>query len=266
MAVGDQRDIARRLKEVIPPSWYPDPATNEHGFLQGFANIASGLYALISFSKLQMRLSTMTGMFIDLFAYDHLGRTISRKVNETDDAWRARVQTALTEQRVTRSGMSQAIFNLTGKLPIIFEQWNPGDAGAWASSVSPTTNTCFFAWGTRGSATGIINGWTSAGGSGFGGAGAWGSRSMPNACFMTVFRPGLQGVPSRGGWASRVSPTNSTLGGWASSTVAYIANSVLGSFSWVARNEIHGTVTDQDIYDLINVTKPLGVEVWVQLI
>lgn len=267
MATGDQHDIARRLKEVIPPSWYPDPSTNEHGFLQGFASIASSLYGLISFSKLQMRLSTMSGIFIDLFAYDHLGRTITRKAGETDTAWRARVQAALLAERVTRNGMYKAILNLTGKAPLIFEQWNPGDTGAWASRNSPSLNTCFFAWGTRGNGvSGFLNGWPAVNGNSYGGAGAWGTRTMPNAVMMTVFRPGLQGVPNRGGWASRTSPTNSTLGGWASNLVAYTANSVLGAFAWISRSQTSGSVTDQDIYDLINVTKPLGVAVWTQLI
>ena len=63
--------------------------------------------------------------------------------------------------------------------------------------------------------------------------------------------------------SGRITPT---LGGWASRLASYTANSVLGAFAWITRSQIYGAVTDQDIYNTINRTKPVGVAVWVQLI
>lgn len=129
MATGDQADVTSRLWSVIPPSWFPSGAPNVTALLSGTASAASWLYGLIGFAKAQTRLATAVGPFLDLFAFDYLGRAIIRRSKEADDPWRARIKAEILRERVTRAGMSKAISDLTGNAPVIMEPWNPGDMG-----------------------------------------------------------------------------------------------------------------------------------------
>lgn len=74
---------------------------------------------------------------------------------------------------------------------------------------------------------------------------------------MTVFRSGIGvGVANIGGWSTGVgSSAGPSPMGWDQ-----------GSGEWVSEALITGPVTDQDIYDTINATKPTGETVWVQLV
>ena len=79
------------------------------------------------------------------------------------------------------------------------------------------------------------------------GPGSWGS-SIPDQVFITVQRTGIGvGIAYSGGW-----------------NTGYIGWNQAGQ--WTDASQITGAVTDQDIYDTINRTKPAGVTVWVQLI
>lgn len=128
--IGSQGDVSRRLFQVLPPSWFPNPAPNINALLQGFAAIGATAYSLIAFAKAQTRLLTSTGIFVDLFGFSYLGRTIKRAAGEADAAYAGRVQTEILRERATRAGMSKALLDLTGSAPVIFEPWNTGDAGA----------------------------------------------------------------------------------------------------------------------------------------
>jgi hypothetical protein len=91
------------------------------------------------------------------------------------------------------------------------------------------------AWGAS------ISGWSS-------GAGGWGSLLHRAQVFITAFRPATAGIPNVIGWGG-------TAGGW----------STPGQFKWSNLSQIEGSVTDEDIYALIAVTKPAGVRAWVRI-
>lgn len=253
MATGDQADVAARLRSLIPPSWFPQDAPNVNALLQGFAAVGAWAYDLIAFAYLQIRLATASGIFLDLFAYDYLGLFIRRRKEEADDNWRARIKATILQERVTRAGMASMIKTLAGGPPIIFEPWNTGDAGGW--------NTGALAWAgsTAGSSPG--GGWNVASGwgvnaSGWGltsassadastGAGGWGSTTMPAQFLITVPPAVQQGVPQIGGWNQGPISWN-------------------GAGEWTGASG-EGALTDQDIYDAINATKPTGSIAWTQL-
>ena len=111
--------------------------------------------------------------------------------------------------------MIDALTDLTGKAPYVFEPWNPGDTGAWDVGT--------FAWDI---------------------AGGWGDTCLPAQAFVNVIPPGA-GIPSAPGWDIAL--------GWD-----------VGGM-WGDMNMIDGTITDQDIYDTINKTRPTGAIVWTQL-
>jgi hypothetical protein len=119
---------------------------------------------------------------------------------------------------VTRNGMTGVVTTLTGKAPIIFEPWNTGDTGGWD--------------------TGTV---------GFDLAGAWGDPALIAQSFITVTRPGVEGIPNVSGW-------DNGAGGWD-----------VGSIEWTDQSMIVGNVTDSDIYDAVNVTRATGTIAWVAI-
>lgn len=254
MATGDQVDIQSRLQSVVPPSWFGDTPTNESAALSGFASIASGIYNLIAFAKLQMRRLTASGMFLDLYAYDYLRLTTLRRTGEADDLWRARIGKEILRERVTRNGVSQAVSDLVGKTPIIFEPWNTGDTGVLSSRVAPAPGN-----GTMGFASRVDTSVV--------GGGLLGSRKMANVAFMTINRPGIFGVGNLGGMIARSTFGGDEaygLGGFSSRTT--VSTATYGSFAFITRAQAQGVISDQDIYNTVIVNKPLGVIVVAKLI
>src|SRR5438105_4818067 len=104
MATGDQHNVASRLRQLLPPSWFPDLAPNLWALLQGAGNVFAWLYALISFAKLQTRISTATGFFLDLMGLDFFGRNFPRMKGQSDASYSAAMKKELIRERVTRKG------------------------------------------------------------------------------------------------------------------------------------------------------------------
>ncbi len=237
MATGSSADIQARIAGAPPygvlPKWWAWVAPVRDALIGGASDLLASCYSFIAYVKTQTRLWTATGVFIDIFGFDFLGLAVVRMAGESDAVYAARVRKEILRERVTRSGMVQALTDLTGQQPNIFEPWNTNDAGAW--------NTGALAWS----------------GGGAGGAGAWGSTLMPNQVMIIVYRSSTVGVglANYGGWShgtgSSATPSN---GGWNT-----------GGVGWSSAAMALGGITDQDIYDCINLTKPVGVVVWVSI-
>lgn len=131
MATGDGADFLSRLKRELPTRWFNVTAPIRDAVLGGISDALAWTYSLNAFVKLQERLATATGQFIDLFCFDYLGLTIRRLLSETDTAFTARVKKEILRPRVTRAAMVEAITDFAGSAPQIFELWNPSDTGAW---------------------------------------------------------------------------------------------------------------------------------------
>lgn len=268
MATGDIKNIIRRLSSLIPSSWFSKASSTGHwwdggtdigALLQGFGTVANWAYNQAVLAKAQMRLLTSSGMFIDLWSYDRLGAYIQRKPGETDALWSMRVQKEVCRIRVSRSGMSQAILDLTGTAPIIIEPWNTGDCGAWSTGVGSSALPTPSSW-----VTGV-----NSSGNAVQGQYGWGTQAWTAVVLMIVKLPGLQGIPSIGGWSTGVgSSATMTIGSWTTGvgSSATPNGSTLGGISWITQSQVAGAVTSQDVYDAINRTKAEGVQVFVQLI
>lgn len=191
MATGDQNDITGRLLSILPPSWFSSRAPILTGLLQGFATAGSFVYGFIATARAQTRLATMRGMFIDLFAFDFFGRYLWRKAAETDAALKVRIRKEIFRPRVTRAAMAQALLDLTGNTPAIFEPWSPQDAGGY-----------------------------DAGGAGFDSAGGWGDTVLPAQVFIRLKRPGIPGVPNVAGF-------DAGAGGWDTGAIEYADASLM---------------------------------------
>jgi hypothetical protein len=175
MATGDQTDIYTRLRRVLVP-WFGADATISpkiSALLQGFASAFSGIYLLIAFARLQARIATSTGGWLELSAYDYLGAGFGRFVGETDTLYSLRIRREILRDRVTRPAIVQAVKDLVGATPTIFEPFSTIDCGGYGGA-----------------------------GLAYGRAGLYGSRAAPYEVWVTTPYPQGYGVPNRGGWGS----------------------------------------------------------------
>jgi hypothetical protein len=121
--------IISNLKDSLAP-WFGDidDDPNLSAFIQGYANSAQFNANLLQYVSLQTRLATCTDGFLDLFANDFFGNKLRRHSAESDASYRKRIQSNLLAERVTRTGLYNALLNLTGRAPIMFEPWNALDS------------------------------------------------------------------------------------------------------------------------------------------
>ncbi|MGU3387295.1 hypothetical protein ACLBYG_22485 [Methylobacterium sp. D53M] len=125
-----QADMLARLRALLPP-WFPDDDPILDGLLSGIAALLVFVLGLIAFAKLQTRVMSATGAFLDLAAFDLFGAQFRRRMNEPDASFQLRVRKEVFRPRNTRAAITQAVTDLTGIAPELREPWNPGDNGAW---------------------------------------------------------------------------------------------------------------------------------------
>lgn len=234
MATGDIDDIFGRLRGYLPSRWFgspSDPKPIRDAVLNGFAVVLSYLYDLYSYAKLQTRLATMTDGWLDMFAADFFGTTLPRKAGESDDSYRSRIKAALFREKATRKGISDALFALTGRLPVIVEAWRPLDTGAYAQGVP---NPLAGPFGAP---------------FGYNVAGVYGSMQLNAQFFVTAFRP-------------NDSAALSNIDGYEINVGGYNAGSQI---SYASLTEWTGGISDSDIYACVAGAKAEGTVAWVHI-
>lgn len=173
---GDQQDILSRLKQVLPLQWFPDGTPVLDTLLNGVAWAWAWVYELLQYVKSQTRISRAQGTWLDLIAADYFGPMLDRRVGETDDAYRLRIQMELVRERGTRRAVISSLIDQTDRSPIVFEPANTSDTGGYGS----------------------ISG--AEGGVAYGVAGGWGCLSLPFQFFVTAYRPTSMGIGFVSGW------------------------------------------------------------------
>lgn len=182
MTTGSSSDILDRVKKALPPRWFAWVAPYRDAVIGGLSDSASWCYGLIGYARAQTRLATAYGIWLDILAYDFVGRVLTRN-KAGDDVFRAIIKATILQERVTRNGMINALTALTGSAPWVFEPWNTYDTGAYSG------------------------GGKSYGSMGYGvGRGGYGSMNLPGQTFVNVIRSASSGVPNVGGY------TNNKLG------------------------------------------------------
>jgi hypothetical protein len=184
--IGDQANILARIKALLPFRWFPDSTPVLDALLSGPAWALAQIYALIQYAKLQTRIATATDGFLDLISYDFFGTSLLRRLQETDSAFRTRILATLFRPKATRQGMIDALVNLTGRTPVIFEPARPLDTGGYGVAC------------------------------GYGVAGGWGSLQYPAQAFITAFRPAGSGIPNVAGYGSSYGSYGGGFSMWAS--------------------------------------------------
>ena len=248
MATGDTDDILTRVKMLIPFRWFSWVAPLRDAILGGLSDGGAWCYAWIVYAKQQSRIATSTGPFLDLISYDFLGRHLPRG-HMTDDQFRVRIMATILQERVTRAGVSNAIKQLTGVAPWIFEPWNTGDAGSWADAATPSSHPfSAFAWAD-------VNGLS--------GAGGWGSTDLPAQTYMVVTRTAFSGVPLVAGWSGTAVGQRIGAGAWIGTAAPPYQN--VGIIELFGTGTSQSGVTDDLIYDTIDTTRPTGSIAWTRI-
>jgi hypothetical protein len=168
--VGDTSDIVARLKLLLPRGWFGDQAPILDAVLGGIAEAWSTIYLLLEFVKSQTRIATASGMFLDIMSADYLGGRLPRRLSESDITFSARIRANILAPRGTRAGVVQALVNLTGREPIIFEPLNATDTGGYNVNL------------------------------GYNLAGGYGSFDLPYQFFITAYRADSSSENSSGGY------------------------------------------------------------------
>jgi hypothetical protein len=116
----DIQEFTARQASLLPP-WFGDEFPILIAAIQGSAYCNQFIYTLSTFLRAQMRLPSMTGETLDLFAQDYFGNKLLRHFNEDDDTYRTRISATLLRPSATRPAMIQVLTDLTGRVPIVWE-------------------------------------------------------------------------------------------------------------------------------------------------
>ena len=170
-----------RLKALLPSGWFASDAPILDSILSGPATLWVQIHALTEYARAQLRVHTATGAWLDAIASDFLGNRLTRRLREQDDHLRDRILRELLRERTTRTALIQALSDVTGRPPLVFEPAHAGDTGAYRA-------------GGGGGAGG--------GGLAYGLAGGWGSLNHPFQIFVTALRPSLESAAYGMGWGT----------------------------------------------------------------
>jgi hypothetical protein len=223
MTTGSSIDILSRVKQLLPGRWFKWTAPYRDAVLGGLSDLSAWCYSLIGYARAQTRLASAYGIWLDILAYDFLGRTLMRN-GAPDDAFRAIVKATILQERVTRSGMIAAVTQLTGIPPWVFEPWNTYDTGAYSGGSFKCGQ---FGYGV--------------------GRGGYGNMGLPAQTFMVVTRTAPSGIPYVDGYGNSVA-------GYGKGAIEYAGNNLALS-----------GVTNAMINQLVNLTKPTGSTVWLNI-
>jgi hypothetical protein len=219
-------EFRTRLRSHLPIGWFPDDSPVLDAVLSGVAAQKSFLMDQLDYVGDQARIATLRDVFLDMFADDHFGPgVLPRKGSEVDDSYRERIKRELFRDRGTRPAMAEAIKDLTGNEPVIFEPMNVRDTGTYGGKMA------------------------------YGLAGRYGSSLMPFQVLIDVKNTVTGGIPGVHGYAIGSSlPPARTRGGYG-----------VGALIYSTPEMVKVDVSNQDVMDAINTTRPVGVTAWTKI-
>lgn len=224
---GDVADFVFRLRSALPKRWFSEESPNLTALLVSIATPWAWLYGLIRYVVLQARIATASDEWLDIISNDFFGSRLQRKTNESDNAYRARIQLALLREAATRAAVTRCLQTLTDIQPAIFEPANCMDTGAYGSlSDVPASLNVGMAYGV---------------------AGGWGSLSLPCQFFLTASRPLTPGVAMLAGYCT-------SNGGYGQ-----------GALGYVDLSQMPGQITDADIQQALCDVLPINAIAWLRI-
>ncbi|MFT8806163.1 MAG: hypothetical protein ABF876_14420 [Acetobacter aceti] len=146
MATGDSEDIFKRIRSILPQSWFPSLSENStpvlDSILKGLAWPWTMLYSLLEYTNNQTRLDTSSGNFIDLAASDYFGGTLPRLNDESDSAYISRIKKEFFIKRNTRPAFD-VIKTSDSTIEKITEPWSSLDCACYGRDQYDGTTLCY---------------------------------------------------------------------------------------------------------------------------
>jgi len=159
-SIGTQAGMLRRLLTLLPPWFEQGQPPILSAILSGYASVLASVYQLLQYARVQTRIATAYGGWLDLVAYDYFGFSVQRQSTQIDQVFRATIDANLLPVKGTRQALINALTTLTGRTPIVWYPWNPSDVGGYNE-----------------------------GNLGYNTTGCYGSQAMPGQLFLTAYRP-----------------------------------------------------------------------------
>lgn len=175
-----------RLRAMIPSRWRGDDTPVLDAVLAGPASVLQEAADRLAWVRLQSRLRTAEGAWLDQLTFDFLGGGVQREEGESDESLRTRLRIELLREKATRRAVVRAIEDVTGETPLVIEPARPADIGGY----------------------GVARG--------YGVAGRYGSLRLPYQTFVIAYRPVAPGVPQVNGWGGTIAGWGRGLGQWLS--------------------------------------------------
>ncbi|KMQ80340.1 hypothetical protein BPMI_02404c [Candidatus Burkholderia pumila] len=112
---GDQERFFARLNARMPSGWFGSSSPLLDTLLMGIASAYSAVYGAYAYMRVQTRLQTSTDDWLDMAAADYFGTGgLPRLLNESDVAYRMRIQINIVRERGTRRAVESILTDLTG--------------------------------------------------------------------------------------------------------------------------------------------------------
>jgi len=119
-----QADILIRLKKYSPIGWFANSNLYD-AIMNAAAAVFYQIYQGYLYLFQQSRIRTSTGEFLDYASEDFLGDFLPRRQDESDEDFKRRLLPSLLPYPPTRQGMIDALTNIIGVKPAIYEsQYN----------------------------------------------------------------------------------------------------------------------------------------------
>ena len=222
--VGDAVDIARRLRSVLPARWFGATTPILDALLAALAVGWAVMFNLLRYTGMQTRIASASDVWLDLIAQDFFGPRLRRSAGQSDRVLRRILRRNILRTLGTRIALIDALRDLTGREPLVFEPRNTSDTGGYGNLAG-----------------------NAGGGASYCSAGGWGNLSLPFQCFVTAFRPRINGVAN--------------LSGWCLPEAGYGA----GALEYAGIDAASGYISDGEILDEITRAAPVGTVLWTNI-
>lgn len=228
MSLGDQIDFIGRLRNLLPIGWFPD-GTEQYvlgALLTGDANLSAFAFKQLQYIFQQQRIQTATDVNLDIIAQDYFGAYGLLRRTAEVDN---SYRFRIQSQLLAPGNTRTAINQALGKL-----------TGYNVKFFEPQF----------GPDTGYYNqGSTLA----YNVAGGYGSFAIPGEFFVTIFAPLETGIPILPGY-------------WNPSLQYNMPGGYGVVMEYIDLTQVISNVTDQDIYNLVALTKSAGTIAWVNIV
>lgn len=231
-------NFLQRFRNYLPP-WFGDEGNHPviDAVLIMATDVALSAFEVIRFADFQVRLRTASGGWLDLWSFDFFRGRVPRFQKEVDASFRARIEREIFRDKNTRQALYDAMLDLTGHPPRLFEPQQPRDTGAYGGPLMAYNGV---GYNTAQELVPVV------------GIGRYGEANAPHEGWIDVTLPDPVGIPRIGGYG---------VGPWGYGVAGGSAHGM-----WLSSETPIDGVDENVINETLRRVKPEGVILWVRLV